>query len=72
MNVKIALNAGQGTDLGPFTLSSNGSPSTVSPGTATLGDLTSPGLDVIVNDSATTVTITSTGTCTNSLTLPIA
>ena len=73
MNVKIVLNGSQGASLGPnFTLSSNGIPSTVSPGTATLTDLSSPGLDVTMSDSATTVTITSEGTCTNSLTLPIA
>jgi len=70
MNVIITLNSGLGSDLGPdFTLSAN--VSTVTPDTATLTDLLAGKL-VSVDGSATSVTVTSTGTCLNSITLPIS
>jgi hypothetical protein len=69
LNVLITLNSGQGADLGPnFDLTSDSGP--VSPSTATLSELLA-GKNVIVNVFATQVIITSTGTCTNSLTLNI-
>jgi|TARA_R110000868_G_scaffold389682_1_gene659012 hypothetical protein len=69
MNVLITLNSGQGADLGPnFNLTADiGS---VTPSTATLIDLLA-GVSVVVSNSATEVIITSTGSCTNSLNLPI-
>lgn len=69
LNVLITLNSGQGADLGPnFNLTAdNGS---VSPNTATLSELLA-GKNVVVNNLATQIFITSTGTCTNSLTLNI-
>jgi hypothetical protein len=69
LNILITLNSGQGVDLGPnFNLTAdNGS---VNPSTATLSELLA-GKNVIVNDLATQIFITSTGTCTNSLTLNI-
>jgi hypothetical protein len=72
MNVIVTLNAGLDSDLGPnFNLTSNGSPITVTPSTATLTDLLSPGVNVVVDNSATQIIVTSTGTCTNALTLSI-
>lgn len=69
LNVLITLNSGQGADLGPnFNLTSDNGP--VSPSTATLSELLA-GKNVIVNVLATQVIITSTGACTNSLTLNI-
>jgi hypothetical protein len=69
MNVNLTLNAGQGADLGPnFNLTAD--TGVVTPLTATLTELLA-GFVVIVNNAATEVTITSTGNCTNSLTLPI-
>lgn len=69
LNVFIKLNFGQGADLGPnFNLTSDNGP--VSPTTATLSELLA-GKNVIVNILATQIIITSTGTCTNSLTLNI-
>jgi len=69
LNILITLNSGQGVDLDPnFNLTAdNGS---VNPSTATLSELLA-GKNVIVNDLATQIFITSTGTCTNSLTLNI-
>ena len=70
MNVTITLNSGLGSDLGPnFNLTAN--VSTVTPSTATLTELLAGKL-VTVDGSATSVTVTSTGTCTNSITLPIS
>jgi hypothetical protein len=70
MNVLITLNSGQGADLGPnFTLSANNS-QTIVPTTATLTQLLG-GLPTTVGNTATEVTITSTGNCTNSLNLTI-
>ena len=69
MNVTLTLNAGQGADLGPnFDLTAD--TGVVAPLTATLTELLA-GIVVVVDDLATEVTITSTGNCTNSLTLPI-
>lgn len=69
MNVTLTLNAGQGADLGPnFDLTAD--TGVVDPLTATLTELLA-GLIVVVDNAATEVTITSTGNCTNSLTLPI-
>jgi len=70
MDLTLTLNAGLGSDLGPFTLSSNGSPTTVTPSSATVGDLLA-GLSVVTDVSSTEIIVTSTGVCTNSLTLPI-
>jgi len=69
MNVTLTLNSGLGSDLGPdFNLTAD--VGTVSPATATLISLLA-GTVISVDNSATQVTITSTGTCTNSLNLPI-
>jgi len=69
MNVTLTLNSGLGVDLGPnFDLTAN--VGTVTPSTATLTSLLA-GTVITVDNSATQVTITSTGTCTNSLNLPI-
>jgi hypothetical protein len=69
MNVTLKLNTGLGANLGPnFNLSAN--VGTVTPLTATLDDLLA-GYEVSVSSSASIITITSTGTCTNSLALPI-
>jgi hypothetical protein len=70
MNITLTLTAGLGTDLGPnFNLTSN--VGSVTPSTATKTELTT-GKSVSVDDAATQVTITSTGTCTNALTLNIS
>jgi hypothetical protein len=69
MNVTLKLNTGLGANLGPnFNLTANSG--TVTPLTATLNDLLA-GYVVSVSSSASIITITSTGTCTNSLALPI-
>jgi hypothetical protein len=69
MNIILTLNSGVGSDLGPnFNLTAN--VGTVSPSTAILSDLLLGKL-LTVDVGATTVTVTSTGSCTNSLTLPI-
>lgn len=69
LNILVTLNSGQGANLGPnFVLTSNfGS---VIPNIATLSELLS-GKNVTIDDLATQITITSTGNCTNSLTLNI-
>lgn len=70
MNVLVTLSASQGADLGPnFTLSANNSQS-ISPTTATLTQLQA-GLPTVIGNTATQVTITSVGVCTNSLNLTI-
>jgi hypothetical protein len=70
MTVTITLNSGLGADLGPnFNLTAN--VGSVTPSTATKTELTT-GKSVSVDDAATQVTITSTGTCTNALTLNIS
>jgi hypothetical protein len=72
MNVTLTLNSGLGSDLGPnFDLISNGTPTTVTPSTATLTQLLSGTFVVEVDNSATSITVTSTGVCTNSLNIPI-
>jgi len=64
-NITLTLGAGLGADLGPnFNLTAD--VGTVTPSTATKSELTS-GKGVSVDDLATEVTITSTGTCTNSI-----
>jgi hypothetical protein len=69
MNVTLTLNSGQGVDLGPnFNLTAD--VGSIVPSTATLAVLLA-GTIVTANNSATEITITSTGSCTNSLTLPI-
>jgi len=69
MNVLITLNSGQGADLGPnFNLTAN--VGSVTPSTATLTQLLA-GKNVSTSASATQVTVTSTGSCTNSLNLSI-
>jgi len=69
MNILITLNAGQGADLGPnFSLVAD--VGLVVPAVATKTELLA-GKSVVVDDTATEVTLTSTGNCTNSLTLTI-
>jgi hypothetical protein len=68
-NITLTLGAGLGTDLGPnFNLTAN--VGSVTPSTATKSELTS-GKSVSVDDAATEVTVTSTGTCTNGITQTI-
>jgi hypothetical protein len=68
MNVIVTLNAGLGADLGPFNLTAN--TGVVTPSTATKSQLLA-GKTVSVSNVATQITVTSTGVCTNSITLPI-
>ena len=69
MNIILTLDSGLGADLGPnFNLTAD--TGSVTPSTATKTDLLLGKL-VAVDGGATTVTVTSTGACTNSLTLPI-
>jgi len=69
MNVTLTLNSGLGSDLGPnFNLTAD--VGIVSPSTATLTELLASTV-VSVDNGATYIIITSTGTCTNSLNLPI-
>jgi hypothetical protein len=68
-NITLTLGAGLGADLGPnFNLTAN--VGSVTPSTATKSELTA-GKSVSVDDLATEVTITSTGTCTNAITQTI-
>jgi hypothetical protein len=68
-NITLTLGAGLGADLGPnFNLTAN--VGSVTPSTATKTELTA-GKSVSVDDLATQVTVTSTGTCTNSITQTI-
>ena len=68
-NITLTLGAGLGADLGPnFNLTAN--VGSVTPSTATKTELTA-GKSVSVDDAATQVTITSTGTCTNAITQTI-
>ncbi len=68
-NITLTLGAGLGADLGPnFNLTAN--VGSVTPSTATKTELTA-GKGVSVDDAATEVTITSTGTCTNAITQTI-
>jgi len=64
-NITLILGSGLGIDLGPnFNLTANSS--VVTPSTATKTELLA-GKIVSVDDVATTVTITSIGTCTNAI-----
>lgn len=68
-NITLTLGAGLGADLGPnFNLTAN--VGSVTPSTATKTELTA-GKSVSVDDAATQVTVTSTGTCTNVITQTI-
>ena len=68
-NITLTLGAGLGADLGPnFNLTAN--VGSVTPSTATKTELTA-GKSVSVDDTATQVTVTSTGTCTNGITQTI-
>jgi hypothetical protein len=68
MIVRITLDSSIGADLGPFNLTANAG--SVVPSTATRTQLIS-GLNVTASNSATTLTVTSTGNCTNALTMNI-
>ena len=69
MNILVTLNSGLGADTGPnFNLTAN--VGSVTPSTATKTELTA-GKSVSVDDAATQVTVTSTGTCTNGITQTI-
>ena len=69
MNVLLTLNAGLGADLGPnFNLTAN--TGTVAPATLSKTQLLA-GYLVAVSDSATSITVTSVGNCTNSLNINI-
>lgn len=68
MIVRITLDSSIGADLGPFNLTANSG--SVVPNTATRTQLTN-GLNVTASNSATTLTVTSTGNCTNALTMNI-
>ena len=69
MNVLVTLNSGLGSDLGPnFSLTTD--VGTVTPSTATKTQLLA-GKNVTVDNSATTITVTSVGHCTNYLTINI-
>jgi hypothetical protein len=68
-NITLTLGAGLGADLGPnFNLTANAG--SVTPSTATRTELLA-GKSVSVDDAATQVTVTSTGTCTNAITQTI-
>jgi hypothetical protein len=68
-SITLTLGAGLGADLGPnFNLTAD--VGSVSPSTATKTELTT-GKSVSVDDAATQVTVTSTGTCTNAITQTI-
>lgn len=69
MIVTITLDSNIGADLGPFNLTAN--VGSVTPSTATRAQLIA-GLDVTVDDSATTLTTTSIGSCTNGITMNIS
>jgi hypothetical protein len=68
-SITLTLGAGLGANLGPnFNLTAN--VGSVTPSTATKSELTS-GKSVSVDDAASQVTVTSTGTCTNAITQTI-
>jgi hypothetical protein len=68
-SITLTLGAGLGADLGPnFDLTAD--VGVVTPSTATKTELTA-GKSVSVDDAATQVTVTSTGTCTNAITQTI-
>jgi len=68
MNVTVTLDSNIGADLGPFTLAAN--TGSISPTQATRQQLLD-GLEVTVDEAATSVTVTSTGVCTNDVELTI-
>jgi hypothetical protein len=68
MIVRITLASNIGADLGPFNLTANAG--SVVPNTATRAQLLG-GLNVTASNSATTLTATSTGSCTNGVTMTI-
>jgi hypothetical protein len=69
MNVILTLNAGLGADLGPnFTLVGN--IGTVTPNTATKTELLA-GKSLVIDNAATSVRVTSVGTCTNYTTVSL-
>ena len=69
MQVLVTLNSGLGASTGPdFAITAN--TGSVSPSTANKIDLLA-GKYFIVNDGATTLTVTSTGTCGSHLTINI-
>jgi hypothetical protein len=68
MIVRITLASNIGADLGPFNLTANAG--SVVPNTATRAQLLG-GLNVTASNSATTLTATSTGACTNGVTMTI-
>jgi|LakMenEpi03Aug12_release.lakeMendotaPanAssembly.Ray.scaffolds.fasta_scaffold37720_5 hypothetical protein len=69
MTVTVTLNSGMGNDLGPnFTLTAN--VGSVSPSLVTKTQLLA-GKEVDVDNAATSITITSMGTCTNYVTFSI-
>jgi hypothetical protein len=69
MNILLTLNSGLGADLGPnFNLTAD--VGSVTPSSVTKSQLTA-GIFVDVDPSATQITVTSTGTCTNSIVLTI-
>jgi hypothetical protein len=69
-SITLTLGVGLGADLGPnFNLTAD--VGSVTPSTATKIELLSPGKVVSVDDLATQVTVTSTGTCTNAITQTI-
>jgi hypothetical protein len=68
-SITLTLGAGLGASLGPnFNLTAN--VGSVTPSTATKTELTA-GKSVSVDDAASEVTVTSTGTCTNAITQTI-
>jgi hypothetical protein len=70
MYVTITLNSGLGADTGPnFNLTAD--VGSVTPSTATKSELLA-GKQVLVNDNATQITVTSTGACTTSIILNIS
>ncbi len=69
MNVIVTLSAGLGSDLGPdFDLTAD--TGVVTPSTVTLSELLA-GTEVVADNGATQITVTSTGVCTNSINLTI-
>lgn len=68
MVVKLQIANTSGADLGPFNLTAN--VGSVVPSTATRAELIA-GLDVTVDPFATSITLTSTGDCTNDVTTTI-
>lgn len=69
MVVTLQISNTSGADLGPFSLTAN--VGSVVPSTATRAQLIA-GLNVTVDNAATTITLTSTGNCTNGTTVNIS